>query len=257
MKHLPKSKIIAVGGQVLRFSLSGEGSPTIVMLGGSNAPLEGWHKLFPELEKLGAVVAYDRPGVGASARPREPQLCTTVILALRALLRQIGAKAPYLLVAHGFGGLHANLFARIYPEETCGVLFLEASAPEDVLHLGEHRSRLQRLTASLLDRVSPLDPNDEISNQAETVAEIAEAPPFPDIPVTVISGGKPLPRWIMSATALRERERNQEALARLSPQGERVIAKGSAHFPQMSEPRVVLRELEKLLARTRVQAPVR
>lgn len=256
MKHLPKSKIIAVGGQVLRFSLSGEGSPTIVMLNGAGGPLEGWHKLFPALEKLGTVVAYDRPGVGASARPREPQLGTTVILQLRALLREIGARPPFLLVAHSFGGLHANLFARVYPEETCGVLFLEASAPEDVLHMKRHRSRLQRLTASLLDRVSPPDPNDEISNEAETVEEIAEAPPFPEIPVTVISGGKPLPRWIVSAAALRERDRNQEALARLSPQGERVIAKGSAHFPQMSEPLVVLQALEKLIARTRVQVQV-
>ena len=242
---------------MLRFSLSGEGSPTIVMLNGSGGPLEGWHKLFPVLDKLGPVVAYDRPGVGASARPREPQLGTTVILQLRALLREIGARPPFLLVAHSFGGLHANLFARVYPEETCGVLFLEASAPDDVLHMKGHRSRLQRLTAGLLDRVSPPDPNDEISNELETVAEIAEAPPFPEIPVTVISGGKPLPRWIVSAAALRERERNQEALARLSPLGERVIAKGSAHFPQMSEPLVVLHALGKLVERACVQVPAR
>ncbi|NNG22259.1 alpha/beta fold hydrolase [Telluria aromaticivorans] len=257
MKHLPTSKSIAVGGQVLRFSLSGEGSPTIVMLSGAGGPLEGWYRLFPELDKLGTVVTYDRPGVGASARAREPQLGTTIILQLRALLREIGARPPFLLVGHSFGGLHANLFARIYPEETCGVLFLEATSPDDVLNMKRYRSPLQRAVAGLLDRFSPPDPNDEISNELETVAEIAEAPPFPDIPVTVISGGKQLPRWMASLDAQHERVRNQEALARLSPLGERVIAKGSAHFPQMSEPLVVLGALEKLVARTHVAQVVR
>ena len=250
MKHLPSNKRIAVAGQVLRFSQSGQGSPTIVMLGGAGSALETWFKLFPEIERLGTVITYDRPGVGGSARPRAAQMGTTVILQLRALLREIEARPPFLLVGHSFGGLHANLFARVYPEETCGVLFLEATAPDDVLNMKRHRSALQRAVTGLLDRFSPQDPNDEVSNEAETVAEIAEAPEFPPIPVTVLSGGKRLPRLMVSGAAQRERERNQEALVHLSPLGERVIAKGSAHFPQMSEPQLVLEALSKLIRRT-------
>lgn len=231
--------------------MSGQGGPTIVMLAGAGGPLESWHKLFPEIEGLGTVVTYDRPGVGGSARPREAQMGTTAVLQLRALLREIDARPPFLLVGHSFGGLHANLFARVYPDDTCGLLFLEATAPDDVLNMKRYRSGLQRAVAGLLDRFSPPDPNDEISNEAETVAEIAEAPAFPPIPVTVLSGGKRLPRWMVSHAAQQERARNQEGLLRLSPLGERVIAKGSAHFPQMSEPRVVLDALAALVRRTR------
>ena len=238
---------------MLRFSLSGQGSPTIVMINGAGGTLEGWHRLFPELDQLGTIVTYDRPGVGASARAREPQLGTTVVLQLRALLREIDAKPPFLLVGHSFGGLHANLFSRVYPEETCGVLFLEATAPDDVLNMKRYRSSLQRAIAGLLDRVSPPDPNDEISNELETVAEIAEAPEFPPIPVTVLSGGKRLPRWMVSDDAARERERNQEGLVRLSPLGQRIVAKGSAHFPQMSEPLAGVDALKKLVERTRTK----
>ncbi|MCC2955849.1 alpha/beta hydrolase [Massilia sp. IC2-477] len=234
---------------MLRFSRSGQGSPTIVMLSGAGGPLENWHKLYPGIEALGTVVTYDRPGVGGSARPRDAQMGTTVVLQLRALLREIDAKPPFLLVGHSFGGLHANLFARVYPEETCGVLFLEATAPDDVLNMKRYRSGLQRAVAGLLDRFSPPDPNDEISNEAETVAEIAEAPMFPAIPITVVSGGKRLPRWMVSGDAQRERARNQESLMRLSPLCKRVIAQGSAHFPQMSEPQLVLDELGKLIKR--------
>jgi len=249
VKHLPKSKSIAVGKQVMRFSLSGQGGPTIVMINGAGGTLEGWHKLFPGIDELGTIVTYDRPGVGASAKPKEPQMGTTVVMQLRALLREIGAKPPFLLVAHSFGGLHANLFARVYPEDTCGVLFLEATAPDDVASLKQYRSAMQRAVAGLLDKVSPPDPNSEISHEDETVAEIAEAPEFPPVPVTVLSGGKRLPRFMVSREAAEERNRNQEGLARLSPLGVRVLAKGSAHFPQMSEPRVVLDELRKLVAR--------
>jgi len=234
---------------MLRFSVSGQGSPTIVMINGAGGPLEGWHKLYPEIEALGTVIAYDRPGVGASPRPKEPQLGTTVVMQLRALLREIGAKPPFLLVAHSFGGLHANLFARVYPDDTAGVLFLEATAPDDVMNLKQYRSAMQRAVAGLLDRVSPPDANDEIGNEDETVAEIAEAPEFPLIPVTVLSGGKRLPRWMVSRASAEERSRNQDGLARLSPLGERVIAQGSAHFPQMTEPQVVLDELKKLIGR--------
>lgn len=251
MKHLPSSKRIAVGEQVLRFSMAGQGNPTIVMLAGAGGPLESWHKLFPGIEQLGTVVCYDRPGVGGSARPREAQMGTTAVMQLRALLREIGAKPPFLLVGHSFGGLHANLFARVYPEETCGVLFLEATAPDDVLSMKQYRSGLQRAITGLLDRVSPLDPNDEISNERETVAEIAEAPAFPPIPVTVLSGGKRLPRWMVSRAAQQERARNQQGLVRLSPLGEHVIAQRSAHFPQMSEPQVVLEALSALVRRAR------
>jgi len=249
VKHLPKSKRIAIGGQILRFSLSGTSGPTIVLINGAGGPIEGWHKLYPEIESLGAVVAYDRPGVGASPPPKEAQVGTTVVMQLRALLREIGAKPPFLLVAHSFGGLHANLFARVYAEETSGVLFLEATAPSDVANLKQYRSAMQRAVAGLLDRVSPPDANGEIASEDETVAEIAEAPAFPPVPVTVLSGGKRLPRWMVSSASFDERARNQEGLARLSPLGERVIAPSSAHFPQMTEPQLVLDELKKLVNR--------
>ena len=53
----------------------------------------------------------------------------------------------------------------------------------------------------------------------------------------------------MCSSDLRERERSQLALAALSPLGERVVAERSAHFPQLSEPELVIDTLKRLLAR--------
>ena len=54
----------------------------------------------------------------------------------------------------------------------------------------------------------------------------------------------------MPEEAVRERERHQAGLAALSPLGERVVAAGSGHFPQMSEPQVVIEALKRLVARS-------
>ena len=81
------------------------------------------------------------------------------------------------------------------------------------------------------------------------VQEVDAAGPFPDVPVTVITGGMPPPKWIMPPEALEARLAHQRELARLSRRSEHVVAEKSGHFPQLSEPDVVLDALERLAAR--------
>jgi len=247
VKQLPKSHATLVEGQMFRFARSGQGSPSIVLIASANGSLDGWFKLYPEIERLGTVFAYDRPGAGASPRAKEPQYGETVVAQLRQLLHMAGVEPPFVLVAHAFGALHANLFARAFADEVAGVLFLEATAPEDVTMLKRFQSPLQRGFIKLLDRVSPRDQHDEIRHELETVKDIAEAPAFPPVPVTVVSGVKRLPRWLVPDALVRERERTQLGLAALSPLGERIEAKFSAHYPHLSEPRLVLDALRRLV----------
>lgn len=249
MKHMPKSHATLIEGQMFRFAKSGQGRPSIVLINGAGGPLDGWYKLYPGIEALGTVFAYDRPGVGGSARPREPQYAETVVAQLRQLLQAAGVAPPFVLVGHSFGALHANLFARAFADEVAGVLFLEATAPDDITELKRFQSPLQRGFIRLLDRISPRDPFDEIRNELETVRDIAEAPGFPPVPVTVLSGTRPLPRLLVPRALVRERERTQLGLAALSPLGERIEARHSAHFPQLTEPDVVLDALRRLVAR--------
>jgi pimeloyl-ACP methyl ester carboxylesterase len=52
----------------------------------------------------------------------------------------------------------------------------------------------------------------------------------------------------MSPGAVGAKRANQQALARLSPRGEQVIAQQSGHFPQLTEPGLVLDVLRGLTA---------
>ncbi len=246
MKAQPPARIASVGNDTLSYSIVGSGSPAIVLINGAGVGMLGWYRLYPAVAELGTVIAYDRPGVGGSSRPHEPQTGNAVVTSLHRLLAEIGIRPPYVLVGHSFGGLYANLFARLHSQDVSGVLFLEATASEDIGVIQRHQGTVAKALGAIMDSLVRRNLNEEVQHENVTVAQIAAAPAFPAIPVRVISGGKQPPSWLFSAAARKLRDEHQMRLAQLSPLGKRIIAARSGHFPQMSEPEVVLRALAEL-----------
>jgi len=180
-----------------------------------------------------------------------------VIASLRELLGYAGLAPPYVLVGHSIGGLYANLFARLHPPEVAAVLFVEATHPRDQEMLQEHKTRLGKTLETMLSlpqRLFRANLHSEIDSVHLTVREIAAAGPFPPVPVSVITGDTAPPNWLMPAAALQARLSHQQDLARLSPQGEHVIAAHSGHFPQLTEPALVQATLRRLIERSAVTA---
>lgn len=251
MQALPAKRVIRSGHRQREYLLSGSGQPTIVLLNGSGGPVEGWHKFYPAIERLGTVFAYNRPGIGRSDKPDAPQTGETVVATLRELLGTVGATPPYVLVGHSLGGLYANLFARRFPAEVAGVVFLDAAAPGDEILQEQHETPIQRATKrlfGLFDKVVRKDPNAETAFVHETVRQIAAAGPFPAVPLVVVSAGKHPPSLLMSADAVALRAANQRALCALSPHGKQIIAANSGHFPQFTEPDVVIEAIRMVVA---------
>lgn len=182
-----------------------------------------------------------------AASQRNHKRGDVLVKTLHASLFQAGPAPPFILVGHSIGGLIANLFARTYPNEVGGVVFLDATAPEDVAAMAVHESSLQRVLKRLLDRVFGKDTFGEITHVQQTVSLIEQAPAFPDIPVVVVSGGKPAMSWLSSAPFLAARAEHQRRLSRLSPRGKQIIADKSGHFPQLSEPAVVVQAVRDVL----------
>jgi pimeloyl-ACP methyl ester carboxylesterase len=257
---LPPRKKLQTRAGALEYVLSGAGSPTIVLLNGAGVTLEGWRGLYPAIEQIGTVFAWNRFGLKGSDAPRLAQTGAVVVASLRELLAYAGLRPPYLLVAHSFGGLYANLFARLYPSEISAVLFLEATHPNDQEALKPHETQLTRALAKVLSLPQWLfkaNLHSEIESVGHVMEEVASAGPFPPIPVAVISGGTNPPKWLMSPAALRARRAHQEDLARLSPHAGHVVAARSGHFPQLSEPGLVLDVLRRLAQRADNRTPAR
>ncbi len=241
-----EKRTVVIDKLKIEYATSGMGSPAIVLVNGAGGPLEGWHKLLPHLERLGAVLAYNRPGVGRSAKPVEPQTGDVIVRSLRGLLGHLRLSPPYVLVGHSLGGLYVNLYARSFPDEVTGVVLLDAAAPEDAGLVSEYSTAIQRAAQRLLDALLGSDELGEAEYVSDTVDLIRQAGPFPPVPLVVVTGGKPsrtTPRAVRVARA-----DHQTGLVALSPLGRQVIAGRSGHFPQMSEPVVVVEAIREVLA---------
>ena len=249
---LPVPQRLQTRSGILEYTVSGAGRPAIVLLNGAGVTLDGWRGLFPAIERMGTVFAFNRFGLKGSDAPRLPQTGAVVLASLRELLAYAGVSPPYVLVGHSLGGLYANLFARLYPQEVAAVLFVEATHPRDRDALKRHENQLLRALGRLFSLPQWRFRDNlhaEIEWIEQTVNEIAAAGRFPDIPVAVVTGGKDPPKWLMPAAALQARRAHQQELARLSARGEQVIAPHSGHFPQLTEPWLVLDALGKLTDR--------
>lgn len=246
MPGLPESKLLEAEGATVEYVTVGAGKPTIVLVNGSGGPIAGWHKILPLLSGATTVVAYNRPGLGRSSKPIRPQTAGAMAEDLEKLLIAIGAPEPWVLVGHSFGGLVANLFARLNARSVCGVVLFEATAPEDVLLLRKHENLLQKGLAWLANHLVPLNPNHETLHALQSVAEIAGAPAFPSVALTVITGTRPALSWAMNRELLALRAQHQKSLVGLSPLGHQLLATKSGHFPQFSEPELVASAILKV-----------
>jgi len=236
---LPMKMRIDVSGETVEYIFAGSGGPGIVLVNGTGGPVEAWFKIFAALASERAAFGYNRPGIGASSKPVRAQTLDEMVEALRDVLEALGVPRPYVLVGHSFGGLIVNLFARLYPEEVGAVVLLEATSPDDVRVLPKYENALQRGIKSLGERLAPAHPLAETRHVDESLAQLEAAPPFPPIPLYVLTGERHPLRWATPDAQREARARHQRALVKLSPLGRQVMAKESGHFPQFSEPELV------------------
>ncbi|WP_409304990.1 alpha/beta fold hydrolase [Peribacillus sp. SCS-155] len=234
-----KSKMETSKGQ-LQYNISGNGKPNIILINGGSGPIEGWMRILPGISESASVFSYNRFGVDDSDKPKEPQHGVTVVDTLREALSIVGFEPPFLLVGHSLGGLYANLYARLYPNEVAGIVFVESSHPND-LTLEQFQGKAIKTINKVLkkfDSLSSLKQFNEVNYVEETVNQINQHSVFPEIPVYVVVGGKE--NRMMPREARKKRRENQLELLSLSRNSKQIVAEKSGHFPQMSEPRVVI-----------------
>ncbi|MBK0393866.1 alpha/beta fold hydrolase [Ramlibacter algicola] len=256
--RLPRKRRLPLATGAIEYVLSGRGPATLVLFNGAGVTLEGWSRLYPDIERLGRVVAWNRFGTGASTPPRGAQDGLQVVATAREVLRRLSLEPPYVLVGHSLGGLHAQLFARRHSEEVAGVVLLEATHPRDRELLHGHEPQLAKVLGKLLSIPQQLfRPNlhAELDWLDEAADEVEAAGPFPSVPLAVVSGGNDPPRWLVPPSALRIRRRHQKELALLSPLGMHAVARRSGHFPQITQPSLVVDAIRSVVHAAAPGAP--
>ena len=67
----------------------------------------------------------DRAGYGLSEDTFEEQTVEQVVSDYRTALTNAGLKAPYILMAHSFGGVYASYWEMTYPDEIKAVIYID------------------------------------------------------------------------------------------------------------------------------------
>ena len=228
---------------MLAHSLAGPAtSPALVLQSGLGDGREAWKTMWPRLALRHRVVAVDRPGYGetpASGGPHDP--CTAA-RRLHDTLREAQVPPPYLLVGHSLGGLYQVAFARLYPQETAGLLLLDPTHPSHWTMLQRDARPAAAVLASLRATAFSATMRAEFDAQSQCLDTL---PPLPaGLPARLLFSGRfgPLegPDYQRTLQALRH---DWQRL--LAAPAETVL--GSGHYLQQEAPAEVNQALEQLL----------
>jgi pimeloyl-ACP methyl ester carboxylesterase len=260
------------GGRRLYLECHGSGRPTVVLESGFrndaevwSAPVGGGTPVLPRIAEFTRVCAYDRPGtlfdldhVGRSDPVPMPRSAADVVADLDALLRAADVPGPYVLVAHSLGGLFARLFTSAHPDAVAGLVLVDAW-PERIRDLlgPEHWPIYERLVVQPtgLESVPGLETID-VDAASTLMLEAAASSPLRRIPLLVLSRGRPLelpadvpagfPAALEEAWAI-----GQAELATLTPRGRQIVARRSAHYIQLEQPKLVIGTVRKVVEAVR------
>lgn len=138
---------IALDGGHVHLIQSGEGAPTVVFISGIGGFTAFWSLVQPEIARLTHAFSHDRPGyMKSDALPEDvPLTAARAANDLHLLLQCAGAKPPFILVGHSFGGFVARLYAARFPAEVAGIVMIDANHEDEWTsrYPDEHRKGLR------------------------------------------------------------------------------------------------------------------
>ena len=102
---------------------------TVVFESGLGDGASVWRETIRRLGDSVRVFSYDRPGYNHTPDSEAPRDPCTIARELHVRLQSAGRQPPYVIVGHSLGGQYAYAFARLFPEETAGLLLLDATPP--------------------------------------------------------------------------------------------------------------------------------
>ncbi len=142
----PTGKLVDIGGYRLHIDTRGKGTPTVVLIAGSQAFSLDWALIVAEISKFTQVCSYDRPSLGWSDPGPEPRTFDQDVYELHTLLQRAGIKPPYVMVGHSLGGIIARFYEKKYPQEVKGMVLIDATSEDGTLFINNKIVRLRDLS---------------------------------------------------------------------------------------------------------------
>jgi pimeloyl-ACP methyl ester carboxylesterase len=253
-------KMIDVGGRKLHCYIYGNGSPTVVLVSGLEAPQAYWNSVVPDLAAITTVMTFDRAGIGKSEIGDLPTHGEQSAKDLQVLLDKLELPKPYILVGHSYGGSVVRLFASMHPDDMGG-LILEDTQHEDVLKelrkilKGKDLEAFEQL---MVDRFStPENPKTETDYRNITREQVSKSKPLPRIPFVILtSAGRAKAMGPMFSDEATEKMAKMDLalnnkLAALIPGGRQIIVEGTGHDIHVDKPEALVAPVVEMIKEVR------
>jgi len=244
----PVDRFATVDGKKVHIVDRGTGEPTVVFLTGIICPLEHFYTVQSQISKEARTFSYDRSGLGLSEIIDTVRTYDHVAIELEKILTSEDIKAPYILVAHSYGGGLARQYYKQFPDKVAGFVFVDCANDEIYID-----SLIQKHLYSL-DQLEP----DSIATKGESYEMSYERKNIywfkddftTDLPVhlLVASGKKAGPdEWIsIKVNTYRQ-------FSRGAPQMKIIYAEQSGHHIQRDQPELVVKSIKEILNEVRQQ----
>ena len=242
---------IAVDGTTIRFRCGGErrpGAPLVVLEAGAFNTVDTWRDVHAPIAAFARACAHDRPGRGESGAAQAGLDGRGYITLLANALRAAGEAPPYVLVGHSLGGLIAQLFVSLRPNDVAAIVLVDSSHPDQVRRLAD----LLRPSTSATEAPSATTaPRPEAVSLEAFASALQQAPPAIGVPLVVLSRS----RWTNGVDGSAELawlarwQEMQRDLAEHSGIARHEIVAGSGHYVQNDAPAAVIDAVRRLVQR--------
>jgi pimeloyl-ACP methyl ester carboxylesterase len=216
----------------------------IVLLSGLGNESSVWAEVLAlakeQHPELGACV-FERAGLGLSDPPAGNVQAADAVNDLVQALANRSIDTPIVLVGASYGGLVAQLFARLHPEKVAGVVLVDSIHPD-----------VDAEIEKILPPAIAQERRDELGGGPEPItfvgllasgASVNAAPQFPDVPLVVLRHGVPFESShadFPSAAVEALWAHLEDELAALSPCSDERVAERSGHRIHQDQPDLVV-----------------
>ena len=275
----PHGAIDLGNGRTLFLDCQGYGSPTVLIIPGKGSYAEAWNVIVPPgdpirsspydlisqasltpspdavqptVAKTTRVCAYDRPntrpdGTDQSTPVRQPHSLAAAVDDVQRLIDTAHLGGPFVVAAHSYGGLIADLLARTRPDLISGLVMVDPVS-EFLPSVG---TPVQNAAFDRDGRV-PATPDGEGVLFDDAFARIRVAPALPNVPAAVLSSGKFWPPEMLTPEnyTLAQIHRANDMLAAELRTSNRIVA-DSGHNIMLYSPQDVAETIVRIVERVR------
>jgi pimeloyl-ACP methyl ester carboxylesterase len=123
---LIEGRYVGAGDKNLYVKISGLGDPPVIIETALGSISAEWWQIQEKLSEITTVITYDRAGYAESPKRKTDRTTKEMSMELFNMLSNIEAPGPYIIVGHSIGGLIAQHFTKMFPNQVAGLVLVDS-----------------------------------------------------------------------------------------------------------------------------------